>query len=388
MKQDIHSTPARRTPLAAAKLSIGALAGLLAGGAWAVPIAGTEVTLSGRVVAGYDITTNVAKSDGSSGTLSRAASNQWGTSMLTIAAQRQFGDGNTGFATLETGFGSDKGGVNDGNLWSRRAYVGLKNPAWGKLQFGKNLAIANDIWPIDPMGQNWSGSATLVGGRNWNMAPGAIEYATPDFGGLGFALQYSPGGKVGDSKVGTMAGFDLSYAGGPLEVHLIYDQMACGDGHTSCTPGRYDNIYNASKEAIVGATYKFGDAKLFLGWNGLSAPDADGVNAPKRAQQYWVGVNYQASQPLLLRAAVYSGGSKIDRTALPFDGATPYGGKRGTLVTLGADYALDKQMSLWATLAGVSNGANSRFSSENYWDTVPLPGKRQTTVNFGFIFSF
>jgi predicted porin len=72
----------------------------------------------------------------------------------------------------------------------------------------------------------------------------------------------------------------------------------------------------------------------------------------------------------------------------PFDGASPYGGKKGTLVTLGADYALEKQMMLWATVAFMKNGSNSTFSSENYWDTVPLAGKNQHTLNFGFIFSF
>jgi hypothetical protein len=39
-------------------------------------------------------------------------------------------------------------------------------------------------------------------------------------------------------------------------------------------------------------------------------------------------------------------------------------------------------------VATISNGANSRFSSENFFDTVPLAGKHQNTLNFGFIFSF
>ena len=214
----------------AVKFPLCALAAAASCSAGAVNIAGTDVAISGRVVAGFDTTTAVAKPDGSSGTVSRAASNQWGTSMLTISAERQFNGGNTGFATLETGFGSDKGGSNDGNLWSRRAFVGLKNSGWGKLQFGKNLSISNSVWFIDPMGQNWSGSATLVGGRNWNLAPGAIEYATPDFGGAGVAVQYSPGGKVGDTRTGTKVGVDASYTGGPLSLHLIYDTAACGDG--------------------------------------------------------------------------------------------------------------------------------------------------------------
>jgi predicted porin len=346
----------------------------LSSSAWAFKIGGTDVSVNGRVVAGLDFTTHVAKPDGSSGSLFRAASNQWGTSMLTVAAEHAFGNGNVGFVTLETGFGSNTGASNDSNLWNRRAYVGVKNSRWGKLQFGKNLSISNSIWDIDPMGQNWSGSATLMGGRNWNSAPGAIEYSTPDLGGAGVTLQYSPGGTVGSSSSNTKAGIDLFYNKGPLSLHAIYDTAANASG-------RFDNVYNASKEYIVGGTYQLGAAKLFAGFNQSSATDAL-AGAPTRASQGWIGVNYQLGQPLLLRAAIYSGGSNVDATV------GGYGGKKGTLLTLGADYAMDKQVTLWATVAAVKNGSNSRFSSGNYWDTLPLAGQSQNTVNAGFSYSF
>ncbi len=32
--------------------------------------------------------------------------------------------------------------------------------------------------------------------------------------------------------------------------------------------------------------------------------------------------------------------------------------------------------------------SNSRFSSQNFWDTVPLAGQSQNTVNAGFSYSF
>lgn len=356
------------------RLSTSALAALLSSGAGAFQVAGTDVSISGRVVAGVDVTTNVAKEDGTSGTVTRAASNQWGTSMLTFAAEHALTGGNVAFAKLETGFGSNSGGSNDGNLWSRRAFVGLKNSSWGTLQFGKNLSISNSIWFIDPMGQNWSGSATLVAGRNWNGAPGAVEYWTPDLGGAGLGLQYSPGGAAGSASSNTKFGLDAFYSAGPLAVRVIYDTAANASG-------TYDNVYSASKEVIVGGTYQLGAAKLFAGYNQLSAPDA-AAGTPTRAHQAWVGVNYQLTAPLLVRAALYSGGSNVDATV------GGYGGKKGTLVTLGVDYTLDKQVTLWGTLAAVKNGENSRFSSANYWDSVPLAGKSQNTVNVGFIYSF
>jgi predicted porin len=356
------------------KLSLFSAAILASCMANAVSIAGTDLSINGRVVAGIDVTSNVAKADGGSGTVVRGASNQWGTSLLTLSLEHPLSGGLVGFATLESGFGADNGATNESNFWSRRAFVGVKSNTWGKLQFGKNLSISNSVWDIDPMGQNWSGSALLVAGRNWNTALGAVEYWTPDLGGAGVGLQYAPGATAGSTKSNSKAGIDVFYGGGGLKLHAIYDTAAGADG-------QYDNIYSASKEYILGGTYQVGPAKLFVGYNHLSASDAV-AGTPTSANQAWVGINYQVSDPLLLRAAVYTGGSNIDATV------GGYGGKKGTLFTLGADYAFDKQVLLWSTLAAVKNGTNSRFSSATYWETVPLAGKSQTTFNFGFAYSF
>lgn len=69
----IHRSP-KRTAIQAA---VCALAAALSGGASAFPVAGSDVSINGRVVGGIDATSNVAKSDGTSGTVIRAASNQW-----------------------------------------------------------------------------------------------------------------------------------------------------------------------------------------------------------------------------------------------------------------------------------------------------------------------
>lgn len=340
----------------------------------AVTIAGTDLSISGRVVAGVDVTTGIAKADGTESTVVRAASNQWGTSMLTLAAEHALSGGAVGFATLETGFGANNGQTNDGTFWSRRAFVGIKSKTWGSLQFGKNLSISNSLYDFDPMGQNTSSSPILVGGRNWNLATGAIEYWSPDVSGAGVGLQYSPGTTVGNAKANRKVGIDVFYSAGPLKVHAIYDTAANANGE-------YDNVYSASKEYILGGTYQWGPTKLFVGYNRSSATDA-ATGSPTSAKQAWVGVNVQASEPLLLRAAIYSGGSNVDAQV------AGYGGKRGTLLALGAEYSLDKQLMVWSTLAAVKNGVNSRFSSSNYWDSVPNAGKTQETLNVGLSYSF
>lgn len=131
-----------------------------------------------------------------------------------------------------------------------------------------------------------------------------------------------------------------------------------------------------------------GAAKLFLGFNYLSAPDADGITKARKAQQAWVGVNYKVSDPLLLRAAYYTGGTSIDYAANVDPTKTTYGGKSGKLLVLGVDYAINAQFMVWATLSTVWNGEKSNYSSGTYWDTLPQQGKNQNTFNTGLVFSF
>jgi hypothetical protein len=70
----------------------------------------------------------------------------------------------------------------------------------GTLQVGRNLLNSNDVWNLDPTGQQFMGSATLVQGRNWQGLSNAIEYTTPNMAGLTVNAQYGFGEKADNSK--------------------------------------------------------------------------------------------------------------------------------------------------------------------------------------------
>ena len=139
----------------------------------------SSVTLYGRAVAGADYQNNIANDAGQGrGHLWRAAGNQWGTSMLGVKGTEDLGGGMAAFFVLEGGFDLPKATPNGADLLlNRRSYVGLQD-YWGKLVLGKNLSIANDVWYIDPTGQQFIGTATLVRGRNWQGNDNGIEYTT------------------------------------------------------------------------------------------------------------------------------------------------------------------------------------------------------------------
>jgi predicted porin len=151
------------------------------------------------------------------------ASNQWGTSMWGMKGKEDLGGGLAANFLLESGFELKNGGAGT-NLFNRRAYVGLSSPSWGSFRIGKNLFISNDVWDLDPTGQQWVGSATLVRGRSWPGANNVIEYSTPDLGGFSATGQISLGEQAGNSKANRGEGISLTYSNQDLMLRAIYSQ--------------------------------------------------------------------------------------------------------------------------------------------------------------------
>lgn len=338
---------------------------VLIGAACSQAQAQTNLTVYGRVVAGVDYSTHVSTDGVTSASRLGAASNQWGTSMIGFKGNEDLGGGLKAIFDLESGFSSTTGTTNGSALFNRFSYVGLSSSTAGTVKLGNFLSISNDVWYIDPMGQQWLGSASLVKGRSWNGASNAVQYESPNIGGFTANAQYSFGEKAGASSSNSKGGVSLAYTAPTFEVRAIYDIA-----HDAA--GGYSDIYNTSKEFTLGGTATFGDAKLFAAYQTLSAPDA-AIGTPDKIKHYWAGVNYQASPALLLRGAVFH--------VAPNNGAS-----KANLYAVGADYSLSKRTLLYTTVGSVNNGANGTFS-ERYWEPH-VPGQNQTSLYVGVSHSF
>src|ERR1700734_1359489 len=101
----------------------------------------SSVTLYGRIDGGVEYLNHI--DNGTGGNLSRwnAEGGDWGTSMLGFKGTEDLGGGNSALFDLETALQIMNGTTGGGLLFSRRAYVGLKNETWGQLQAGRNLFI-------------------------------------------------------------------------------------------------------------------------------------------------------------------------------------------------------------------------------------------------------
>lgn len=311
-------------------------------------IGGVELTPYARVVAGVDYTSDIISS-GMRGSRFQAASNQWGTSYWGATLRVPLSDGWSGVAHLESGFGSNDGRTDDnGTLFNRRSNVGVANQRFGELTVGNHMWIANDAIHVDPMAHQWIGLNSLVGGRNWGTGPNTVQYTTPLYAGLQASYMHMAGGAIDDAKRGSGDGVSLSYTLGALNLRLIADQMA--DQYGRYTGGTVYGLgsqgeWRFSKEVLVGGTYDLGKAKLFAGYNRVTAPDAGYGTVAKwddKAEQVWVGVNYQASKRLTLLGAAYHLKQQVS-------------GKKSTLLAAGANYDWNQYFSMYVTVGGIDN---------------------------------
>ncbi|SFI47002.1 Outer membrane protein (porin), partial [Collimonas sp. OK307] len=308
---------------------------MLIGAACTQAQAQTSVTIYGRVDAGVDYQTNVALKDakgnltGQTGSKLGASGNQWGTSMIGFKGTEDLGGGLGAFFLLESGFDATNGSTNGSALFNRRSYVGLNGSA-GSIKFGKNLFIVNDVWNLDPTGQQFMSTQNLVKGRNWPGANNVIEYQTPTWGGFNATVQTSLGEQAGSTKNGRSDGISLVYTTGGLELRAIYDVIRDANG-------RYTDVYTASKDLIVGGTFTVDQLKMFAGYENVSAPDTASPSAPDKINHYWIGANYVLTPAWTLIGAAFH--AKLNHDA-----------GSASLFMVGANYNLSKRTLLYAAV--------------------------------------
>ncbi len=351
----------------------------------------SSVTIYGRVVAGIDFQTNAGPNG--KGSKWSAANNQWGTSMIGFKGTEDLGGGTNAFFLLESGFNSTKGAFNgtdtsNNALFNRRSYVGLSSASAGSIKFGKNLFINNDVWFLDPTGQQAIGTSVLVNGRNWPGASNVIEYNSPDMAGFTVNLQTSLGEKagsfnggnnnsaVGGTSDGRKDGISLAYQKNGLELRAIYDVVRDANGN-------YSDLWGHSKELILGGTYKFDKLKMFVGYENLRAPNA-AAGAPSRANHYWLGANYDVTSQLQLVGAwfhVNANNASVSSTGVANGGGT------ANLYMAGINYFLSKRTLLYVDVGTVRNGTGAGHVLENGAESG-VSGLKQTGGYFGIAHSF
>lgn len=312
----------------------------------------SSVTLYGRVDAEVNYQTNQdtgrvdANGVAITGSQWSAPGNTWGTSYLGFKGTEDLGGGLKANFNLESGFATGKGVVNGGTaLWNRRALVGLSG-GFGALKLGRDLTLPSDVvWSLDPTGQQALGTATLAKGRNWPQTSNQIQYITPKFDGFSAIGVYGFGEAAGSMKSSSSNGIALSYNKNGVELKVMYDVAYDPSGQLS-------SLFQYSKEWTAGGTLTLDNWKLFAGYQTQLAPDmVASYGNPDKANQFWLGANYQLSPALKLIAAAYH--TDLNQNT----------GEAG-LYMLGANYSLSKQTILFASVGTLRNSSLSSFAIE------------------------
>ena len=174
---------------------------------------------------------------------------RWG-----LRGSESLGGGMNAIFTLENGFDSSTGGLNQGGrLFGRRAFVGL-NGGFGQVQVGRDYSP--NFWvqlnSDDTYGGGLTGFSAVANlgafYANTLRQDNQVQYITPNMGGLTARVAWALGEVAGGTNRGRTFGANVEYKNGPIYAGVGFSDLKNAAGSAS------------QKQFIVGASYNFGVA--------------------------------------------------------------------------------------------------------------------------------
>lgn len=286
------------------------------------------------------------------------------TSRLGFRGTEDLGGGLKAYFKLEAGFQADTGTQTSPTaFFNRETYVGLGDPRFGFVQLGSqwapSLFMSLKVDPFTRFGVG--GQYTLLQGlRGYqNRYDNVVQYISPTIGGVTARLLAAAGegAPTGSSYSGS-----IEYAGGPLYLGAVYDQVRV----TPASVGLRRGDAVLSRTLSLGATYDFTVVKLGAWYqtnriDGLS--DVDG---------YMLGFSVPVGVGEI--RASYSHRSATNASA--------------SLVAIGYGHYLSKRTQLYANVGRLDNSGTAAFrmgpaTSEQAAGGLPFPGQDTSGYQVG-----
>ncbi|MBB3638923.1 porin [Variovorax atrisoli] len=213
----------------------------------------SSVTFNGLV----DISIGSTRAAGSKHATSNVSSGSLTTSWYGLKGAEDLGGGWAAIFQLETFFRADDGeqGRYAGDaFWSRSSFVGISNPKWGRLTFGRsatslfsNSVLFNAVegsFGYSPTIRHYYRSGTVTGDSVWN---DSIAYTSPSMSGFIVSASASLPEGNGGRKVGAGVTYMRSGFGLGAAWQKARNSATSADTETS----------------QLSTSYDFGVAKLF-----------------------------------------------------------------------------------------------------------------------------
>ena len=230
------------------KILVGLIASLASAGA----LAQTNVTIYGVIDTTIRYTTNQVGANGALGSQTALTEGAFQGPRIGFKGEEDLGGGTSAVFKLENGFYSNNGAIDQqGQLFGRQEYIGLKDKSLGELDAGRQYGIAFDVLGnYDPLG---------VGNFNeneWEVFAFGIRFDnslkyTGTWGPVTAEFQYSLGGQTGTTTVGATTGGALSYTQGPFSIGGVVQQSTDANSNKLTVSG-------------LGGSFVAGPATLYL----------------------------------------------------------------------------------------------------------------------------
>jgi predicted porin len=333
----------------------------------------SSITIYGIIDSGVEYINGVAVGSSKESVARLSPSNQiasrWG-----LRGVEDLGGGLRAIFNLENGFAPDTGALlQNGRLFGRAAVVGLEG-GWGGFLVGRQRNVIYDLSLVfDPLGYGTYG-ITAVDNAFFTQRPdNSIKY-TYKAGGFSTSWLYSlgrdslagtpPGSQSevpGNSKIGRQLGANVTYAGGPLNIGIGYDQQ---HGTTAALAGETD------RRLFVAGMYDLAQTRLYAGFqrrhNDLTVPNT-------KNDMYWVGIK----QPITAQWGVKGSIVHAKLKGSP---------NKSTLLGTSLYYDFSKRTEWYLN---VGYATNSGTSTQGVTSSTPsLPGGNQTGVVTGIMHRF
>ncbi|CAB3800074.1 porin [Pararobbsia alpina] len=202
-----------------------------------------SVTLYGSIDAGLMYTNNV-KHGATQGPLYQATSGNTNGSQFGIRGSEDLGGGVTAIFKLENGFSVQNGKLGqDGRLFGRQTYVGIRDDQWGTITLGRQYDEGIDyVAPLSDVAYDFGKTGFAHPFDNDNLdysvrINNSVKFASSNFDGFKFGTLYgfSNSSEFDANRVYSVG---ASYGSGPLNVGVSYLQL---DGSNSTnTTGAID----------------------------------------------------------------------------------------------------------------------------------------------------
>ncbi|MCP5278199.1 MAG: porin [Thiobacillus sp.] len=345
-----------------------AVAGTFAAPAFA---ATSNVDIYGVIKSSYDYINTDAAVGGANpdDDLTRISSN---SSRIGFKGSEDLGGGMKAVWQWETGLTTDTSGAATGN---RNTFVGL---AGG---FGTFLVGTHDTpyklatGSLDVFGDTMGDYNTIMGSTNGTnnfdlRGSNVWAYISPTFSGFHAALARVNANEAGtqgaaDGDAWSLAGI---YSNGPLFGSLAWEKHENGVAGAGAT-----SDLTAWK---LGVGYKFGDAKVGVGYESMD----DDAGATVNDRNAWFINGAYAMGPITLKAQ-YAKAEDGDTAAST--GADYW--------AIGADYALSKRSKVYALYASTDNDAGATYTTGGAGaggTFAPAAGTSPSTISIGIEHSF